>query len=92
MRSQGHPRATPHVAAAPPGRECVRGRWGAVNEAPATNQHGRRAGPQERGPMASSGRPGRAAGGRGGRGPGPAGGRRLRGQPMGGGWGGAPER
>lgn len=28
VRSQCHPRATPHVAAAPPGRECVRGRWG----------------------------------------------------------------
>lgn len=26
VRSQCHPRATPHVAAAPPGRECVRGR------------------------------------------------------------------
>lgn len=56
MRSQCHPRATPHVAAAPPGRECVCGRWGAVNEAPAANQHGRRAGPREQGPMASSGR------------------------------------
>lgn len=28
VRSQCHPRATPHVAAAPPGRECVRGRQG----------------------------------------------------------------
>lgn len=55
-----------------------------MNEAPAANQHGRRAGPRERGPMASSGRPGRAAGERGGRGPWPGGGRRLRGQPMGG--------
>lgn len=36
--------------------------------------------------MASSGRPGREAGGQGGRGPGPGGGRRLRWQPMGGGW------